>query len=77
MPGNHLPKMLVVAPNTRARATGMASMKDELRVGWKHNFNNVVHWWGSCKNRAALKKLVADVRKKYGDIEVIERDSDV
>lgn len=74
MAGNHLPKTLVVAPNTRARAIGM---KGELRVGWKHNFNNVVHWWGSCKNRAALKKLVADVRKRYGDIEVIERDSDV
>lgn len=74
MAGNHLPKTLVVAPNTRARAIGM---KGELRVGWKHNFNDVVHWWGSCENRAALKKLVADVRKRYGDIEVIERDSDV
>ena len=64
----------MVAPNSKARRMGMAG---ELRVGWKHNFNNVVHWWGSCADRAAIKRLLENVRSKYGDIRLEERESDV
>ena len=71
---NHLPKVLVVAPNTKARAQGL---KNEIRVGWKHNFNDMVWWWGSCMNRMHLKKLIGECKERYGDIEVQERDSDV
>lgn len=71
---SHLPQVLVVAPNIKARKLGMVN---ELRVGWRHNRNNVVRWWGSCGDREALAKLLDDVRKRYGQhITVEERESD-
>lgn len=69
---NHLPKVLLVAPNTRVAHL----LPNELRVGWKHNFNGRACWWGSCRDEAALAELIADVRRKYGDISVERRDSD-
>jgi hypothetical protein len=68
------PSVVVVAPNSFARAHGL---KEELRVGWKHSHNNMVWWWGSAKNRAALKQLIKDLESKYGSLTIEERDTDI
>lgn len=47
-------------------------MKEELRVGWKHEHNGLVYWWGSAKNRQALKQLVKSLEAKYGQPLTIE-----
>lgn len=61
---NHLPKVLVVAPHTTARARGLVN---ELHVGWRHNFNNTVSWWGAISDDSQIEPLLANARAHYGD----------
>ncbi len=53
-------------------------MPGELEVGWHFtDSSGKTHFvkWGSTKNRDSLQRLITDVMRKHGEMEIMDLDS--